>query len=470
MAMTETTSQPHGTSTPPPPGPPSLCLSFCLVPITLPSAASVPAAAMPHFSSTFRSRRNSAPPLVFIGTADTMADRGNRPGRRRPFSALMKKLANLKGASSGEGGRHATKTATKKHKAENNSPYLQSAGPGQQAPSRHSHDSVITGNSARSSSVTSLAPTTESARLSTDGHAPTTTGGRSMAPTISTEHTARSTTARSNRESSIAGTSRTINGGLDSRRGGDSTFSSPAPSVRSLTTTLTTIQSLAPNGHAHHPHANTHNHQSHLSSSQVIHFDQPFPTTSPASAIPAHLTPSGGSATGHPTTYATATANNLLTDNASILTLASSSKRRRRRSFDTDASVRALAPSSLWGGSRESLPLSVLSANMDGIGGPVTGPTTPGLHRGPNGLANERTSIYSATGILSSERNSVYAKQVVAGGAAGDAASIRSGFLGHGRAESINGSIGGVAAASPLASPREVSEDEAAKEEESSRR
>lgn len=33
--------------------------------------------------------------------------------------------------------------------------------------------------------------------------------------------------------------------------------------------------------------------------------------------------------------------------------------------MDTDASVRALAPSSVWGGSRESLPLSVLSANLD---------------------------------------------------------------------------------------------------------
>ncbi|KAK9474627.1 uncharacterized protein V1510DRAFT_411531 [Dipodascopsis tothii] len=39
-------------------------------------------------------------------------------------------------------------------------------------------------------------------------------------------------------------------------------------------------------------------------------------------------------------------------DNASIITLASSSK--RRKSLDTNASTRALAPSSLWG-SRESL-------------------------------------------------------------------------------------------------------------------
>ncbi|RPA79924.1 hypothetical protein BJ508DRAFT_362838 [Ascobolus immersus RN42] len=65
---------------------------------------------------------------------------------------------------------------------------------------------------------------------------------------------------------------------------------------------------------------------------------------------------------GQSTTYSSATANGLLTDNASVITLASS---HRRRSFDTDASVRALAPRSLWGGSRESLPLSILSQNLE---------------------------------------------------------------------------------------------------------
>lgn len=83
----------------------------------------------------------------------------------------------------------------------------------------------------------------------------------------------------------------------------------------------------------------------------------------------------------HPLNYSTATAGGLLTDNASILTLASSSKRRRRHSLDTDASVRALAPSSLWGGSRESLPLSVLSGNFD------TG----------RSIAGDRGSIYGST-------------------------------------------------------------------------
>ncbi|KAK0613294.1 hypothetical protein B0T14DRAFT_389048, partial [Immersiella caudata] len=399
---------------------------------------------MPHFSTPFHQRRrNSAPPLSPFDAADTMADRSARTGRRRPFSALMKKLANLKTASS-EGGRQAAKRNAAKNIQ--NNPYPQS---GRIAPpAQHSHPSIITGRTGRSSSRTSLAPT-ESVRLSADGLPPPTVGGRSMAPTVSDQETARSTMAPSHRASSIAGTSRTAGGGLESRRGGDSTFSSPAPSVRSLTTTLTTIQSLAPNGGGNQNNTNGHHHQSQQGGSQAIHFDQPFPTTSPASAIPTHLTPSGASTNGHPTTYATATANNLLTDNASILTLASSSKRRRRRSFDTDASVRALAPSSLWGGSRESLPLSVLSANMDGAG--VAGPSTPGLHRGASGMANERTSIYSATGILASERNSLYTKQVVgASAAAGDAASVRSGLLGHGRADSISGSIGGPPAASPL--------------------
>lgn len=66
---------------------------------------------------------------------------------------------------------------------------------------------------------------------------------------------------------------------------------------------------------------------------------------------------------------------------------------------------------------------------------------------------------------MSSERNSFYAKQGLGSVVGGDrdTASVRSGLLGHGRAESINGSIGlgrgdsAVAAApSPLTSAREV--------------
>lgn len=179
--------------------------------------------------------------------------------------------------------------------------------------------------------------------------------------------------------------------------------------------------------------SSTHN------NTQSVQFNQPFPTTSPASAIPSHLAPSG------PNTYTAATANGLLTDNASILTLASSSKRRRRRSMDTDASVRALAPSSVWGGSRESLPLSVLSANINSS----DLPPTPGVvHGSSSRIGADRNSIYSSTGVppaLPSDRNSYYAKQ-------GDAGSVRSGRPGHGRTDSVgtpglNGPV-----TSPLAS------------------
>lgn len=382
-----------------------------------------------------------------------------RPGRRRPFSSLMKKLANFKSVSSNDGARQTAskrnhvKTVPKLKQSKNN-PYPQSGRVGLSEPEEPVRYSASTGRSTRTS-ATSL-ELDSSGRSSVEGHdlhAPPTAGGRSMAPTISTENETSRSTAASHGASSITGTSRTVNGGAEFRRGGDSTFSSPAPSVRSLATTLTTIQSLAQNGNTNPaPAGQQHSsgHHPHLSNSQVIHFNQPFPTSSPAaSAIPAHLTPVPTNNPGHPTTYSSATANNLLTDNASILTLASSSKRRRRRSFDTDASVRALAPSSIFGGSRESLPLSVLSATAES-----------GIH-GRGQPAAERTSIYSASGILSTDRNSYYAKQSVGPAGAGDGASVRSGLLGHGRADSVSGSIGGMGATSPLASPREMEgEDE----------
>lgn len=119
--------------------------------------------------------------------------------------------------------------------------------------------------------------------------------------------------------------------------------------------------------------------------------------------------------------------------------------------MDTDASVRALAPSSLFGGSRESLPLSVLSANIDPSFPASRLPTSTGV-----GGPNERASIYSATGVtpaLPSERNSYYAgKQSILQ----DGGSIKSGLLGHNRNDSVSGSIGGMPG-SPLASPKEIS-------------
>ncbi len=157
--------------------------------------------------------------------------------------------------------------------------------------------------------------------------------------------------------------------------------------------------------------------------------------------------------------------------------------------MDTDASVRALAPGSVWGGSRESLPLSVLSGNLDtGASGPSGMYSVSQSRPSMGGLASaERASIYSNQGIsapaLASERNSFYSHKPAkdysdakslrsmtgldarsqydarsineARSQLGDVASlknnersVRSGALGHSRNDSIPGSIG-----SPLASP-----------------
>jgi hypothetical protein len=388
--------------------------------------------------------------MPFLGRQDRSS------GRRRPFSTWMKKLTNFKnGSSSTDGSQHNHLRRDlkngKKQGSKQNNPYPQS---GRILSAHYSQPSMTTTtNYTGIRSNESPDESRASLRSSLDGgHSPT-VGDTSLAATVETDHDAsHSLGAPSHLTSSVTGTSRTVN--MDSRRGGDSTFSSPAPSVGSATTTPTTIQSIGVNGAAIPANPSGHH-----SNNTNITFSQPFPTTTPASAIPAHLAQHTGSS--HPATYTTATANNLLTDNASILTLASSSRRRRRRSFDTDASVRALAPSSLWGGSRESLPLSILSANLDG-GSNM--PTTPGLHQTTSRMTsgNERNSIYSATGIapaLPSERNSFYAKQSIGG----DAASVRSG-LGHGRADSVSGSVGGVA--SPLASPKEIAEKDLVAEKE----
>lgn len=140
------------------------------------------------------------------------------------------------------------------------------------------------------------------------------------------------------------------------------------------------------------------------------------------------------------------------------MTLASSSKRRRRNSLDTNASVRALAPSSVWGGSRESLPLSVLSGNVDTAS--TTAGTSAGIYQAQNrpgvgGVASaERASVYSSSGVtapaLPSERNSYYAAKHGA-----DTGSVRSGLLGHGRADSqsLSGSMHANNASAPTGSP-----------------
>lgn len=274
------------------------------------------------------------------------------------------------------------------------------------------------------------------------------TSAKSAAPTISTNGDA----GFSEAAYSKAGTLTTGTEGFSTHGGGEgSTFSSPAPSIRSLATTLTTVHSAAPstqlynaqNSHGHHHGTSTQS-----SSNQAIQFSHQFPSnSSPATAVPPHLVPHN-----HGMTYTTATANNVLTDNASVLTLASSSKRRRRNSLDTNASVRGLAPSSVFGGSRESLPLSVLSGNTNeasntsvfNASGVLSRPSIVGL------ASAERISVYSATGATplastTAERGSLYTKQT-----AGDATSIRSGAQSHSRNDSTAASIAG-GVSSPLA-------------------
>ena len=363
----------------------------------------------------------------------------------------MKRLANFKGSTDSG---HSGTTRSKKTNASKNNPYPSSRTNGTvptDSISSGGHLSFATHQSEKAWNTDSAAQSKGSLLVSRDDHQ-FPASSKSAAPTVSTK----ADTTNSDTAQSKAGTVTTNGGALSSHAlGGEgSTFSSPAPSVRSLTTTLTTIQSAGPAtvmGSSNSPNLQS------TSNQQAVHFSHQFPTSSPASAIPSHVVGSGTGQAGasNLSTYSTATANNLLTDNASILTLASSSKaRRRRNSLDTNASVRALAPSSIFGGSRESLPLSVLS-------GPV-GDSNPGSGLAPHNRPSvsgmppaERASVYSSSGAapaLSSERNSYYANKQ--NNNMGDGGSMRSGRISHGRNDSITGSIGG--AASPLASPRET--------------
>ncbi|KAJ4311859.1 hypothetical protein N0V94_007734 [Neodidymelliopsis sp. IMI 364377] len=340
--------------------------------------------------------------------------------RKRPFAGWMRRLANLKPSSSdNQNTAKKNASAAKKTSAKNN-PYPES---GHINPDAPGHLSFSTPNTPHSHE--SFTSAEEAAAAQHRQHAKST---RSNAPTVATMPE----TVHSQRSQADTG---------NTNHNGGSTFSSPNGSEHSLTTTLTTIQSSAPShilggGQPAQPATTTN--------APPVHFSHQFPTSPPPSAIPPHLAPQQG-----PHSYHVATANNVLTDDASILTLASSSKRRRRNSLDTNASVRAMAPSSHYGGSRESLPLSVLSGNVDTIYSPSNRPSNV------NGLSNanaERASVYSVSGVtapvLSSERNSYYANKQA------DGLSVRSGLLGHGRTDSIS-SIRAMHTASPLASPRD---------------
>lgn len=380
---------------------------------------------------------------MFLGLVSNVFD-SDRNGRRRPFSSWMKRLANLKSSTDSGSTRWSNKRhAVPKHKRSlKNNPYPLSGTVNiHEYNSDNNPSDFSDSNEQRSCSQSEPSL----AYSGCDNQVPA-TSAKSTAPTISTN----GDTAISDAAYSKAGTMATVGGGISSHGGGEgSTFSSPAPSVRSLTTTLTTVQSAAPSGHLYNTqntHHGIHNTSStHNTTTQQVQFSHQFPP-SPATAVPPHLAPHGQSVT-----YSTATANNLLTDNASILTLASSSKRRRRNSLDTNASIRALAPSSVFGGSRESLPLSVLSGNV-GEPSNTSAFNAPGVLNRPSivGLASaERISIYSASGATpingGGERGSLYANKPSPG--VGDGASFISVGQSHSRHDSNAASMSGVAGA-----------------------
>lgn len=354
------------------------------------------------------------------------AEAASRPhdrqtGRKRPFAGWMRKLAGLKSSSSETPNGTGKKTGAAKKVSAKNNPYPESGRINSDASGHLSFSTPDTPHSHESFTSEEAAAAAHQQRQ----HAKST---RSNAPTVATMPE----TLHSQRSKAETG---------NTNNNGGSTFSSPNGSEHSLTTTLTTIQSTAPShilgtGPAAQPQVTT--------TAPPVHFSHQFPTSPPPLALPPHLAPQQG-----PQSYHAAIANNVLTDDASILTLASSSKRRRRNSLDTNASVRAMAPSSHYGGSRESLPLSVLSGNVDTI---YSASNRPGNVNGLSNANAERASVYSVSGatapILSSDRNSYHANKQA------DGLSVRSGLLGHGRTDSIS-SIRAMHTASPLASPRD---------------
>ncbi|KAL3479997.1 hypothetical protein BJX99DRAFT_254883 [Aspergillus californicus] len=366
-----------------------------------------------------------------MATADGPARAHDRNGRRRPFASWMKRLASLKSSTDSGTIRWSNKrhgVPKSKNRAIKNNPYPLSGNPQGAYQSSDHASSHISQEQPRPRSCSQSEPSVTYSGY--ENQAPA-TSAKSTAPTISTNGEA----AVSETAYSKAGTVATTTGGGFSNGGGEgSTFSSPAPSVRSMTTTLTTVQSAAPSTHIYNAQHHTHHgqHYGHTTNTgPQVQFTHQFPP-SPATAVPPHLAPHGQSVT-----YSGATANNMLTDNASILTLASSSKRRRRNSLDTNASVRGLAPSSVFGGSRESLPLSVLSGVGEASNASIL--NTPGVLSRPSlvGLASvERASIYSSSGAApapSTERASYYANKTAP---TGDGASIRSGMNSHSRQDS----------------------------------
>src|SRR2546423_5759933 len=157
----------------------------------------------------------------------------------------MKRLASLKSSSpeSGPNGFSQKRnnipmtTKSKKSSISKNNPYQLSAKVDAGGAGHHSLPNPLSSQRSRHSS---LSQSKHSISASHDSQAQL----KSRAPTLSTT----AETAASDAANSKAGTSATA-----AKTEGDrnSTFSSPAHSVRSMTTTLTTIQSAAPPLNAH---------------------------------------------------------------------------------------------------------------------------------------------------------------------------------------------------------------------------
>lgn len=324
------------------------------------------------------------------------------PSRRKPFTNWVKKLNQKMKRTKGlnnpypQSGHVSSKHRQHPHRESQSIDYPRSNLDAENYSTQDPELELVV-HSAEELNRQSVISTTSS-RASADARV----GGGSRPPT----------TAPSYGGTSLAGTMITA---TDPRRP-NSTFSSPAPSARSVATTLSAMQSQLAGGpigggaanHNHNPPAQNgavagQGSSSRTSPHDSVQYSQPQALVT---AMPASTGDRNTRSAYRPATYSAIIANNLLNDNISILTLASSTQRRRRRSWDTDydhASVRALPPSQ-FGGSRESLPLSVLSANLEG-----QQPTSPGLHTARS--IAER----SVSGLTT----------------------------GHGRADSLNGSIGG---------------------------
>jgi hypothetical protein len=424
---------------------------------------------------------------------NTDGNDADAPTKRKPFANWVKKITNLKGGDE-HGGKKKHRGSGKQKKSNvqdgpvQNNPYPASG------PLRQRHHSLDSSTNGQLSFATPTSRPHDD--ISYDGSMSNSAipereaqanSNKSGAPTLATN----AETIHSDAGHSKAPTATTGVGALSvDGAGAGSTFSSPNHSDRSLTTTLTTIQSQSAGNALQNGASGHHNsHHGQLNNTNPVMFSHQFPPSPGPSSMTASAIPRHVAAETAPNSYNGATANSLLTDNASILTLASSSKR-RRRSMDEDASVRAIPPSSVWGGSRESLPLSVLSGNAESSAMGYASQSRPSI----GGLAStERASVYSSSGItapaLASERNSYYshkpakdlgdakslrsftgmdarsqhdsrsinqfdarsindAKSMDVNSMRNYEGSVRSGALGHGRNDSIPGSIG-----SPLASP-----------------